>query len=99
MKYSNKGSIPPVVGLSELASVFRLSLACWGSAVFTAGDWISTKPFWLPRRSRDKTMSASNEQATTRGRNHAGRLVFFRGPKGFGVVFFFFVVFLGAVAG
>jgi hypothetical protein len=44
-------------------------------------------------------MSASNEQATTRGRNHAGRLVFFRGPKGFGVVFFFFADFLDAVAG
>jgi hypothetical protein len=43
-------------------------------------------------------MSASNEQATTRGRNHAGRLVFFRGPKGFGGVFFFLGDFLGAVA-
>ena len=75
-----------------------MSFVCWSSAVFATGGLISTKPFWLPRRSRDKTMSASNEQATTRGRNHAGRLVFFRGPKGFGGVFFFLVDFLGAVA-
>ena len=78
---------PALAALELLGLVVSSGCVC---AVFSVFGWIVTSPLLLPLSSNKSTESSSSEHPTIKGMNQTGRLAFFRGPKGFAAVFFFF---------